>query len=373
MAQTFTIKLLESGTLTGTWRVPPDPPPATASEVADALNSFASEAQPQSSPASCAYFGGEIELTGGNPWDGVYDTVNDIPIAGVVPEEGLSVLRGRFTGPGVPPANTVSIGDNSPLFDRAVGAVAGVTLNLSYTFPTIRSLFLLATELMGAVITSAAPTISIRRLYIDGSYDIVTWDWGIANGTDFTVPTTPEQTGKLFAPEDTVTIQSGSPAGSTEGDIDNIYTTADPDATGPALATTCGDGSGSGITEIILSWNDPTTGEFDYIIISDSDFIDWTCINITFILPDSLPPDVPITVSPKSPGFPPIKPPKGTGTQFSGSVKLGILQILGATASGIYKIVPDKRSDTVYIDSPASDETIEMAIPYPHGKTFFVG
>lgn len=40
---------------------------------------------------------------------------------------------------------------------------------------------------------------------------------------------------------------------------------------------------------------------------------------------------------------------QGNGTQFSGSITLGTFTILYENASGIYRIVKDKRSDTIYV------------------------
>lgn len=372
MALNFQIDVSNFGTLTGTWRVPPAAPPCTAAELAISLRALAG-GEPQTSPATCQFFAGQIILSGGNAWDGTFSSINDIPIAGIVPEEGLSVLRGQFVGPGVPPANTVSIGENSPLFNRTVGALAGVTLNLAYNYPGIKSLFFLATELLGASLTSAAPTIQIRQLYINGSYDIVTWSWGFSNGLPYTVPTTPTQSGRLFADEGRVEIQSGSTVAGSGGDLTNIYSTATPTKTGVDLKGTYGSGSGAGISNVILSWNDSVTGLYTYVRVANTDFDDWTSIFFSFLLPGSVPTDTLITVSLESTAFPAIPAPAGIGTQFSGSVKLGVLKILTTSASGIYKIETDKTDDTIYINSPTDNTTAEVKIPYPHIVTGFIG
>lgn len=64
----------------------------------------------------------------------------------------------------------------------------------------------------------------------------------------------------------------------------------------------------------------------------------------------------------------------GDGTQFSGSVPLGTLSYLYADASGIYRIVLNKTSDTVYEDSGSGDPTtIDIKIPNPFLKTGYIG
>jgi len=62
----------------------------------------------------------------------------------------------------------------------------------------------------------------------------------------------------------------------------------------------------------------------------------------------------------------------GNGTQFSGSVSLGILQIMNANGSGIYRITKDKRSDSRY-DRNQPGEITEVKIPNPIAKTGYIG
>lgn len=63
----------------------------------------------------------------------------------------------------------------------------------------------------------------------------------------------------------------------------------------------------------------------------------------------------------------------GNGVQFSGSVMLGVLQILIINGSGIYRIIPNKTNDTLYVNSPVDDTTVDAAIPDPFFKTGFIG
>ncbi len=61
----------------------------------------------------------------------------------------------------------------------------------------------------------------------------------------------------------------------------------------------------------------------------------------------------------------------GTVTFFTGSVSLGTLTIYVATGSGIYRIVANKRNDTLY--DRATGATTDTAIPEPFGETGFIG
>lgn len=59
------------------------------------------------------------------------------------------------------------------------------------------------------------------------------------------------------------------------------------------------------------------------------------------------------------------------GQQFSGSVMLGIHQVLVADGSGIYQLVVGKRNDTIY-DRDTPGATIDVKIPNPFIKSGFV-
>jgi hypothetical protein len=63
----------------------------------------------------------------------------------------------------------------------------------------------------------------------------------------------------------------------------------------------------------------------------------------------------------------------GDGTQFSGSVMLGVLDILIENGSGIYRIIADKTNDTLYVNSAVDDTTADVRIPDPFAKTGFIG
>jgi hypothetical protein len=61
-----------------------------------------------------------------------------------------------------------------------------------------------------------------------------------------------------------------------------------------------------------------------------------------------------------------------TSTQFTGTVERQIYTILFVSASGIYELVPDKTSDTLYIELEPG-ETIDVKIPNPFGKSGYFG
>jgi len=61
----------------------------------------------------------------------------------------------------------------------------------------------------------------------------------------------------------------------------------------------------------------------------------------------------------------------GLVTIFSGAVSLGTLTVYVATGSGIYRIVKDKRNDTLY--DRATSSTEDVTIPRAFGKTGWIG
>jgi hypothetical protein len=61
----------------------------------------------------------------------------------------------------------------------------------------------------------------------------------------------------------------------------------------------------------------------------------------------------------------------GNGTQFSGSVLLGSVTIIFADSSGIYQLIPGKRTDTIY-DRSLQGATKDVNIPDPFIKTALI-
>lgn len=100
----------------------------------------------------------------------------------------------------------------------------------------------------------------------------------------------------------------------------------------------------------------PTTFVFS------TSFITWTPLSITLQVPYLN------AYSPASPsGVITIE-----GTQFSGSAVLAPVLTLLADSSGIYSIVPNKISDTLYVGA-GSSLTADNKIPNPFIKTGFIG
>ncbi len=212
---------------------------------------------------------------------------------------------------------------------------------------------------------------------ITGNYAIISWSWQIATGITTVPPAPASPAGTvLFAAGAKFAVSSG---GGANGNVNNIYSNRTPNGTGPDLLGTSGNnpgntpygvGSGAGISKVTFSWVDSVLGNQSLDVTSDN-FEDWTWFYFWFYLPDGLPLNTLISVDLSSDNFPNI-PGVGLGTEFSGSVRMGTIQILTTLGSGIYKIVVGKTSDTVYLNNPNDNTTQEMAIPDPRAKTGFV-
>lgn len=145
--------------------------------------------------------------------------------------------------------------------------------------------------------------------------------------------------------------------------------------------------SGTG-TAFAFSWDMPQDGEdaavgetititsdFDTAPLTSMDLshitLSWPCgiivpiiqtpTLLTFLVPESCDGDGAQTLT-----------ATGDGTQFSGSVPLGVLTILLTNASGIYSLVPGKRNDTYY-SSHRDGTTVDIKIPNPTARTGFIG
>lgn len=87
----------------------------------------------------------------------------------------------------------------------------------------------------------------------------------------------------------------------------------------------------------------------------------WTPTYLYFLLPDIL----------TSPVF--TVEFVGDGTQFSGSITIGqLLTIFFTDGTGIYKLVVNKRNDTLYIQDLDPVQTVDVKIPTPFAKTGFL-
>ncbi len=115
-----------------------------------------------------------------------------------------------------------------------------------------------------------------------------------------------------------------------------------------------GDGNLTDITRIKGKDNDDNV----IVDVDSADFIQWTLTLIRFRF--------------HAPGY--SGPLILEGTTFSGSVFLGSIEILLVDGSGIYRIIANKRNDTIYEASSApSPVTVDVAIPTPFAKTGFIG
>ncbi len=135
-----------------------------------------------------------------------------------------------------------------------------------------------------------------------------------------------------------------------------VINTPDPVQVGDSINMTGDDGLDN-IDSILLSYNDGSPQEIVVTI-----FTLQTPTEVEFDLPAGLGDfigtvDVYVNV---------------TAPEFTGQAFIAPLEVIIADASGIYTIVTNKRSDTVYT-SHTTGETTEIAIPNPFYKTGFVG
>lgn len=115
------------------------------------------------------------------------------------------------------------------------------------------------------------------------------------------------------------------------------------------------------VTEITIEYTDEN-GDPQSIIVTNITIQNHN--KLVFKLPDIL------SIDPNDP--PKVYKILITSTQFSGSVLLGkLVTIYFFNAPGIYRLVPDKATDTLY--DIENGGTVEVQIPDPFIKTGFVG
>lgn len=149
-------------------------------------------------------------------------------------------------------------------------------------------------------------------------------------------------------------------------DIVNFSFTVDPASA--VIGDTITIGATDSLDEVDnlhITWIDPVSGEVQETIIPAASFVTQTPTSITFILssayiPSDFAGDVMIWGD-------------GNGVQFSGTIALGVLAILIADGSGIYRIIDGQTHDTVYISAASGDDTENVAIPDPFFRTGFLG
>ena len=119
------------------------------------------------------------------------------------------------------------------------------------------------------------------------------------------------------------------------------------------------------VDEIHITYIDPVSGEVVDTTVPQSAFLTQTPTEITFILSSAyVPSDFAGDV---------MLWGVGNGTQFSGTIALGVLAILIENGSGLYRLVARKTNDTVYISSATGDDTQDVAFPDPFFQTGYVG
>lgn len=113
------------------------------------------------------------------------------------------------------------------------------------------------------------------------------------------------------------------------------------------------------VTGVTITYTDADGNPVE-IDIPTTDFLVWTSVLFSFVLPEELNDvvETEITIS---------------GTIFSGSEPIGTIFILLEDGSGIYRIVTNKTNDTLYTNAPVNDDTVDVKIPNPFIKTGFIG
>jgi hypothetical protein len=216
--------------------------------------------------------------------------------------------------------------------------VLGVALATSFAYdftfpaPTMEDIYLDGCGLKVSLPIAGDSLNVIYDLKVEGTYDILAFQYTIENGT------TP------LNPGDLVTITS-DPNDPTALDFTQLG-----NADNSPINFTFVDNDGDSITiELPLM----------YILTI-------TVNLLIFILPGgmgNIPRDGSGNGHPNVNGV-------GNGTQFSGTIALGTLVVHYANGSGIYKIVKNKRTDTVYNHDTT---TREVAIPNPTALTGYIG
>lgn len=148
--------------------------------------------------------------------------------------------------------------------------------------------------------------------------------------------------------------------------IVNFSFTVDPDPAkiGDTITITAS-ASLDEVDNIHILYIDPTTGEATESVVPATDFLTQTATEITFLLSSSLIPtdfsgDIVILGD-------------GNGTQFSGTIALGVLTIFIENGSGLYRLIEGQTHDTVYLSSATGDQTTDVAFPDPFFQTGYIG
>lgn len=311
---------INSGVLSG--------PPATFAEVVDAINSgnpgSGSEIGPTAGGGSVVLNCNEFILFGGDPLDGTYSFAG-LP-AGFKPGSDIKISMG-VGGTGSGALTFTGQIQSATAGNSAIQTGVG-TISLVYPgSPTALELYtdivtLVGTDAGGRTPVFFHPTLfpSFDYIQINGSYTIENFTATLDNTSQ------PVQTG-------TVVKVTSDPLDPDHMKLDEL-------------------------TKLTVTYKDPNTT------------ID--------VLPDLLPAPTEFELFFTIPSIIADAPQilyiaaVGNGTQFSGSVSLGKLEtIYFRNAPGIYRLVKDKTSDTLY--DVINGGTIEVQIPDPNFKTGFIG
>ncbi len=296
------VSLLGGGTLVGSWDrdFPTSVIGCSISQAAEALLFSDTNRIFQQSGAgtySAKFFMGNITLSGGFPEDGVYASINNLP-PGVTPV--TAIPQATTSHPGSDAGYTFTI---TALGAGVGGSTPTSNITISYIYNTIPSMLQLTTEEIGVTVTHPGTYGAIKGLFITGTYAIVQ-----------------QQSSLVTIQNSTVPIGTGSKI---------------------QISATAGFGGLGSVTQIQLSYLDSSGVEqFVYINSGSYDIIVQSDTELWFYLPLNHWYYAIITVT-----------LIGDGTQFSGSIIAGTLQVLFENASGIYELVKSQTNDVLYFRS----------------------
>ncbi len=256
-------------------------------------------------------------LTGGNPQDGTY-AFNNLPAGFTVASQSLIASILAAIGPGGSYDITLSAlgsGGSNTLTTAGAGL-------LTFTYGSLQTAFQLGTEKLGVIIGADVNTIiNVLSLTLTGTYTLFAFTW---------------------------TVDTSNPVRNDEP----VQISSDPLDPDPLQLDE--------LDEVNIQYVD-LDGDPQTVIITPTTQTANLYIFLMPLLP-GVDASQPITLN-----------AVGNGTQFSGSVMLGTLEILIENGSGIYRIVPGKTNDTLYINSAVDDTTADVKIPNPFAKTGFIG
>lgn len=175
-------------------------------------------------------------------------------------------------------------------------------------------------------------SVAVCGFSFTGTYDIQSFSWTITN-PDIPVKAGPK---KFRTPSTSTNL------------IDNVITITSPSGPPPPDPPALDFTKLNTATPITLKFvaEDGTLVTFNIPLISVTVL---TANLLTFLIPITL---IPVIIQYYPSGLPARLSisifANGNGTQFSGSIQLGTLTLLIADGSGIYRIILDKTSDTIY-------------------------